>query len=336
MTIDPGEPQRSVPVIDGFQVVERTYSTDDELPTVGLANISAVVPGIEANKAKILAATRVFAELGVNVAIFPEFALSGYFWDDEPACRAYMDRALTELHLDWIDEELRPLCTGDLQAIVFNNLTSGPDGRYRNRTIIVSELVEDPLDPDRSYDKVYLPGIEKLYTSTGADDRLVLRGGRTPATFGFTTCYDYLFVEELRQYAFEDGVDAIIQVASWRAGSNREYPQMNVRCDRYYGQLWDTTMAASSAQNQVWTFAANAVGRHGVSGETFWGGSGVWAPSGLCLLQASHHNDELLVVHNVDVVGARRFELDDFNYEFDFRQVHRPMEDAVAEEEQLD
>ena len=202
--------------------------------------------------------------------------------------------------------------------------------------MVISELVEDPLEADSSYDKVYLPGIEKLYTSSGTDDRLVLRGTRIPATFGFTTCYDYLFVEELREYAFGDGVDAIIQVASWRAGANREYPLMNVRSDRYYGELWDMTMSASSAQNQVWTFAANAVGRHGVTGETFWGGSGVWAPSGICLVQASHHNDELLVVHNVDVVGARRFELDDFNYEFDFRQVHRQMSDGIAEEEPLD
>lgn len=325
-------PQRTVPIIEGFQVVERTYSTDDSLPTVGLANISAVVPGLEANKEKIVAATRLFAELGVNVAIFPEFSLSGYFWDDEPACRAYMDQALTEHHLGWIDDELRPLCTGGLQAIVLNNLTAGPDDCYRNRTFIVSELIHDPLDPDSSYDKVYLPGIEKRYTSSGTDDRLVLRGTRVPATFGFTTCYDYLFVEELRRYAFEDGVDAIIQVASWRSESSREYPLMNVRRDRYYGELWDMTMAASSAQNQVWTFACNAVGRHPITGEAFWGGSGVWAPSGICLVQASNFVDELLVVHNVDVVGARRLELDDFNYEFDFRQVHRPMEGATDEE----
>ncbi len=325
-----------MPIIDGFQVIERTYSTQDGFPTVGLANIHAVVPGIEANKAKIIAATRVFAELGVNVAIFPEFALSGYFWDDVPECRAYMDQALTERHLDWIDHELRPLCSSDLAAIVLNNLTSGPDGRYRNRTMIISELVDDPLEPDSSYDKVYLPGIEKLYTTSGTEDRLVLRGSRTPATFGFTTCYDYLFIEELRQYTFEDKVDGIIQVASWRAESNREYPLMNVRRDRYYGHLWDMTMAASSAQNQVWTFAANAVGRHGITGEILWGGSGVWAPSGICLAQASHYNDELLVVHNIDVVGARQFELDDFNYEFDFREVHRPMPEAVSEVEPLD
>lgn len=70
----------------------------------------------------------------------PEFALSGYFWDDESACRAYMDQALTEHHLDWIDDVLRPLCSVDgLRAIVLNSLTADASGDgYRNRTIIVS------------------------------------------------------------------------------------------------------------------------------------------------------------------------------------------------------
>ena len=81
------DPQGVVPVIDGFQVVEREYSDDPDGLSIGLANIHAVVPGIEENKTKIERAARIFRDLGVNVAIFPEFALSGYFWDDEPACR---------------------------------------------------------------------------------------------------------------------------------------------------------------------------------------------------------------------------------------------------------
>jgi predicted amidohydrolase len=324
-------------VVDGFQVVDRTYSDDDALPTVGLANIHAIVPGIEHNKAKIEAATRVFRELGVDVAIFPEFALSGYFWDDEPACRAYMDQALSERHLDWIEQVLMPLCQGaELRAIVLNNLTAGDGQRYRNRTMLISPQIPDPLDPEHSYDKIFLPGIEKDYTASGTDDRLVLRGREIDAVFGFTTCYDYLFVELLRRYAFEDRVDAIIQIASWRGASSREYPRMNVRTDLYYGHLWDKTLAASSAQNQVWTIACNAVGRHGITGAEFWGGSGVWAPSGIPLVQASHFHDELLVVRNLDIRGARQFELADFNYEFDFRQVHRPMDAGVASEETVD
>lgn len=51
-----------------------------------------------------------------------------------------MDQALTEHHLDWIDDVLRPLCSVDgLRAIVLNSLTADASGDgYRNRTIIVS------------------------------------------------------------------------------------------------------------------------------------------------------------------------------------------------------
>jgi predicted amidohydrolase len=329
-------PHGAVPVVDGFQIVERTYSDDETLPTVGLANIHATVPGIEENKEKILRAANLFRDLGVNVAIFPEFALSGYFWDDEPACRAYMEQALTENHLDWIREALFPLCDDDLRAIVLNNLTAGPGDKYRNRTILVSPKVPDPLGPEHSYDKVFLPGIEKTYTSSGGEDRLVLQGPKLGVTFGFTTCYDYLFTDLLRRYAFDDHVDAIVQIASWRAAASRQYRNMNVRSDLYYGRLWDVSIAAASAQNQVWTIACNAVGRHDVSGAVFWGGSGVWAPSGAPLVQASHFYEELLVVHNLDIRGARDFELSDFNYEFDFREVYRPMDKGVAEEESID
>ena len=57
-----------------------------------------------------------------------------------------------------------------------------------------------------------------------------------------------------------DEVDAIVQMASWRAAGDRDYPGMNVRTDHYYGDLWDYVMPASSATNQVWTIACNAVG----------------------------------------------------------------------------
>ncbi|HYI37764.1 MAG TPA: carbon-nitrogen hydrolase family protein, partial [Thermoleophilaceae bacterium] len=171
----------------------------------------------------------------------------------------------------------------------------------------------------------FLPGIEKDYTDSGRDDRLVMetRHGK----LGFTTCYDYLFSELLREYAMVEEVDAVVQMASWRAAGGRDYPGMNLRTDHYYGDLWDYVMPASSATNQFWTIACNAVGAHGVNGATFWGGSGIWAPSGICLVQASRTSEELVIVHNVDIEGAQAYEKDDFDYAFDFKQIYRPMSD---------
>jgi predicted amidohydrolase len=309
-------------------VVERTYCGDESFPSVGLANIHAVVPGIEENKAKIEAACRQFKERGVNVAAFPEFCLSGYFWEDEDACWEYMEQAVTERHLDWIDGTLRPLLDESFRAIVMNNIARGPERKFLNRTFIVADEIPDPLAEEMSYDKVFLPGIEKIYTESGRNDRLIVSGRNAAERLGFTTCYDYLFNDLLREYSVADGVDAIVELASWRAVATRDYPGMNVRTDVYYGDLWDSVLAAASATNQVWTVACNAVGRHAVSGAVFWGGSGIWAPSGMKLVQASHFKEELLIVHNVDLASARREEKSDYDYGFDFSEVYRRMDDG--------
>lgn len=304
-----------------FRVIERFCTDDDSKLSVGLANIEAVVPNIEANKEKMLEVLRVFKERGVNAAIFPEFTLSGYFWEDEEECRRYMDKALIENHLDWVENSLRPMLDSRLKAIVFNNLRRGVDDKYVNSTFLLSER-HGGLETN-IYDKTFLPGIEKAYTETGQDARLVI--DTSNGLFGFVTCYDIMFSHLLSEYANIDKVDAVVQIASWRSLARRDYAKMNVQTDTYYGYLWDLMLAATSATNQVWTIACNAVGTHGISGVKFWGGSGVWAPSGMPLVQASHDQEELLIVHNIDIKAQRQAEHDDFNYALDFNSVYRPI-----------
>jgi len=89
-------------------------------------------------------------------------------------------------------------------------------------------------------------------------------------------------------------------------------------------------LPAIAATNQVWIIACNAVGQHGISRAHFWGGSGLWAPSGLKLPQGSNINEELLIIHNIDLRGQRKWEKDDFNYAFDFGSVYRPIEGKRA------
>lgn len=306
-----------------FLIAERYFSHDEGNLSIGLANIHAVVPDIEANKEKILQATQIFKERKVNVAIFPEFCLSGYFWKDENECCTYMDQAVIENHQEWIESALKPCLDEYLRGVVFNNIRMGSEGKYINSTMIVAQD-HDHLDPDGIYDKTFLPPLEKVYTVSGNDDHLVVDSPH--GRFGFTTCYDVLFPHLLLEYAGIDEVDAAVQLASWRAMARRDYPEMNVKTDIYYGYLWDLMMAATAATNQIWVIACNAVGVHAISGARFWGGSGIWAPSGLPLLQASRVNEELLIAHNIDIKAHREFEKDDINYAMDFQSVYRPIE----------
>ena len=87
-----------------YHVSERYFSDVENNPSVGLANIQAAVPDIEANKDNILRAVEIFRDKKAKVAVFPEFSLSGYFWGDETACRRYMDEAVIG-HVDLVHPE---------------------------------------------------------------------------------------------------------------------------------------------------------------------------------------------------------------------------------------
>ena len=306
--------------IGEFRIIERNFSKDEGNLSVGLANIHAIVPGIEKNKAKIVEAAKVLKNKGANIIVFPEFCLAGYFWDDEEACWSYMDEAVTDKHWDWVKDELESLLDTGLQFIIFNNIRKGPKKKYMNSTYIINKKI-DYKNPKYIYDKTFLPGIENTYTETGKTDRLVI--DTEWGSFGFTTCYDFCFSQLLQEYAAVDNVDAIIQIASWRGSSIRDYPGVNIKTDNYYGYLWDIFMASRSATNQVWVISANAVGIHGINGARFWGGSGVWAPSGMKIVQGSHGNDELLIIHNIDIKGQKEFEKDDFDYSLDFNKIYK-------------
>ncbi len=308
--------------VSPFVVTERFYSDDDNLPSVGLANIEAVVPGIEENKEKILRALEIFKAKKVNVALFPEFCLSGYFWEDEEACWRYMDQAVIENHTDWIEKDVKSFLDENLHGVILNNIRRGPEKKYYNSTYIISQH-HDYLKREDIYTKDFLPAIEKTYTESGRDNRLVIE---TPfARIGFTTCYDFMFAQLILEYTTWDEIDVLMQLASWRAMSRRDYPRMNVKSDVYYGYLWDLMMPATAATHQIWTIACNAVGRHGITGAHFWGGSGLWAPSGLPLVQASRVSEELLIIHNIDFKAQRQMELDDFHYALDFNSIYRPI-----------
>ena len=307
--------------ISGIPVIERFYSTDPGQFSVGIANVHTPVQSLEDNQSRILDIVDGLKKKNVNMIIFPEFSLSGYFWNDNDKCRDHMDQCVMSEQKEWL-KKLESRLDDTLKYIVINNLQKADDGMFHNTTFIIQKGV-DYLDSKNSYNKIFLPEAEKAYTQSGKTDNLVL--DTEWGKFGFTTCYDYSFSQLPQEYAMIDGVDAIIQVASWRKSAKeamRDYPGMNVHTDTYYRDLWNMLIPAHSATNQVWTFAANSVGTHEISGDQFAGGSGIWAPSGMKLLQASHNDEKLLVVHNINIKKERQNELSRDNYGTDFRNVY--------------
>jgi predicted amidohydrolase len=317
-------------------VIERSYSDDSGKISIGIANIKNHVSfsgtaSIEENKQKILRMIDIFKKHNVNMVLFPEFSLTGYFWDDSPECWNYMKKGLTNEHLEWLTE-IKSKLNNHLQYIVFNNIRLNPkdlNGKYLNSTYIVDKSFDcTNLNSDRNekfhiYDKTFLPGIENTFTKSGKTDILVLdtKWGK----IGFTTCYDMCFTQLFKEHAMFDKVDAIVNLASWRGTSEREYPGMNVKSDHYYGFIWDLMASSQAAFNQVWVITGNAVGEQKRGDYKFWGGSGVWAPSGMKLFQGSNDSEELIIIHHIDIKGQVEYEHNDFFYYDDFIKIFNPI-----------
>lgn len=288
-------------------------------PTIGLANIHAAVPDVAANQKKIRDALLCFREHGVQLAVFPEFSLTGYFWQDEKSCHAYMESAALEHQQAFMEDTIWPLLDETLQFVVLNVLRKADDRihppRFLNSTLVIGKK-SNGNRIEAVYDKTFLPGIEKQYETSGRGQRLVLD---TPwGRFGFLICYDLCFPALLQAYQIVDHVDAIVLQASWRGPAVRRLPIPGTTCAHYYGYLWDTLIPAQAALSQSWFIAANAVGSHSISGDIFWGGSGIWAPSGLPVLRAANHAEELLILRHIPVTAERQQERREFDYSADY------------------
>ncbi len=318
-----------------LRLVERTFSDREECPSIMLANLHGTIDMAQ-NLSTLEQVIELAHDSGANMVVFPELAVTGYVWDtprredvvehlragEIGGLRKWLRNVQDSLHTDG----------KGLEYIFLGNVREAREGLYNSMFILHPGV--DYADEELTYDKIFIPHNEQHYFRRGSDKRLTIdtKWGR----LGFMICYDLCFVELARRYAFIDHVDAIVTLASWRSEATREYADMNIKTDHYYGFLWDLMNSSKASYNQVWSLGANAVGTHDLSGVMFWGGSGVWAPSGMRLLQASNVKQELLLIRNLDITGQRLIEHDDFNYRIDFQSVYRPMESPEAAVEHLE
>ncbi|GEM_PF-278787 len=322
-------------------VVERSYSDDPSKISIGIVNkvnmvSSSGIESIDENKQRILDIIDIVKEYDVNMILFPEFSLTGYFWEDSPECWNYMKAGVTNNHLDWL-VEVNSKLDDQLQYIVFNNIRldpNDPNGKFLNSTYVIDEtfdcanLNSESNEQFHIYDKTFLPGIEKTFTKSGRTDTLIL--DTEWGKFGFTTCYDMCFTQIFQEYAMVDKIDAFIELASWRGSSERAYPSMGVNVDHYYGFMWDLMISSQAAFNQIWVLGSNAVVTQERGDYEFWGGSGLWAPSGVKLIEGSNECEELIIVHNIDMKGQIESEHNDFFYYDDFIKIYDPIEGLRA------
>ena len=58
-----------------------------------------------------------------------------------------------------------------------------------------------------------------------------------------------------------------------------------------------------------------------IDGLNFCGCSGIWAPSGINQIKGSDIKEELIILHNVDIIGENMKERMEYDYTEDFRDI---------------
>ncbi|MCD4742842.1 MAG: carbon-nitrogen hydrolase family protein [Desulfobacteraceae bacterium] len=288
-------------------LIEKNFSDNSDNISVGIANISSKTKNLEENKKQIIKALNLFSEKKANLVIFPECCLTGYFWEHEKDCRTYMEKNSLDNLTDWIDIIVKSYVNETLQYIVFNGLikNSVDTKKFFNISFVLDQT-GTYFDKDRTYKKTFLPKLEKKYLLSGINDTLVLKTAW--GKFGFLTCYDICFPKLIQKLVKKEKVDGLIVNAAWRKQGEREYKGPEIKEDAYYKYLWDLILPTLAFQNRVWVMAANAVGPHSIAGVEYCGGSGIWAPSGINILKGSNTKEELLILHNIDMIRELKAE----------------------------
>jgi predicted amidohydrolase len=316
-------------LVSEYKVIDVTFSKSEACPTFMIANMNPR-SDIGYNLSRMESIVQLAHNVNADILVFPELCVSGYVWDAEHKAEVREQLKASDNRQPAVERVLDGIKAGlvgsgnGLKMVFFGNVRVDK----QHAKIQDSTFVMTPGADYNSifYDKIFLTPLEKLYFHRGSDRRLVLdtRWGR----MGIVMCYDLCFVGLGRRYAFDDEVDAIITLAAWRMEAVRKYPLLNLQLDNYYQFIWSLMHSALAAHNQVWSIGANCVGVFEKTGSRFCGESGVWSPSGIQLVHASHKEEELIVIRHLEIRGHMRHQAKEhFDYSLDFDEVYRNIRD---------
>jgi predicted amidohydrolase len=251
--------------------------------TVGLAQIDSALGDRERNLARHQEWVEQARTRGVQLLIFPELSLTGYFLRD-----LVVDTAIST-----DGPEMKQLLglSADLDVVV-GAVIEDPDHRYFNASLYLSrgELIH-------IHRKVYLPTYgmfdEQRYLASG--DRF--RSFRTShGRMGMLVCEDVWHLSSAYVLSLQ-GVEVIICASA--------SPGRGVTTDERLGTAESYNLVGRTYAQFLTTFFlyCNRVGYE--DGANFWGGSMVIAPNGDIIAQ-EEDADEALVVSTIDLADVRR------------------------------
>ncbi len=248
---------------------------------IGLVQMSCTSDK-QANLKKAVTKVRETAAKGAQIICLQELFTSLYFCDVE----SYDNFALAESVPGPSSDELSALAK-ELNVVIIASL-------FEKRTLGIYHNTTAVLDADGAYlgkyRKMHIPDdpgfYEKFYFTPGDLGYKVFK--TKFATIGVLICWDQWYPEAARITSLMGAEvlfypTAIGWAETQNEGTNTEQ----------YG-AWQTIQRSHAIANGVHVVSVNRVGNE--AGVNFWGGSFVSNPFGTIMYQASHQNEENVVV----------------------------------------
>ncbi|MFC4551878.1 MULTISPECIES: carbon-nitrogen hydrolase family protein [Halorussus] len=201
-------------------------------PTVATCQLAVADLDVDANLASVRERVRALPD-ATDVALFPEYALTGFVADDRI-------RGVALARDGPVLAGLRDLAATERCALAVGFVEDGGDALYN----AVAYL--DPGGGDTVYRKRHLWDEERIVLEPGTERVTV----ETPVgTAGLLTCYDLNFVDESAALARPD-VEALFVAGAWPAA---------------HADNWDLLVRARALDGVRWAVAAGRTGRKSVA-----------------------------------------------------------------------
>jgi predicted amidohydrolase len=279
---------RNGPFITEFALNNKQASLPQTSLRIAAAQAQPVSGDVTANIARTVELTRLAADHGAKLVVFPEKFLSGYEPDliaGDPTNYAF------DAH-DARLEPIRKVCRQREIAVVVGAATRGADG-LRISSLVFNRRGEQ-IEP---YHKQYLYRSEtEIYRPGTHGGMLELDGWR----LALGVCYDSGFPEHARLAAL-NGAHAYLVSALF-----------SVKSGYHQSRIW---FPARAFDNTVYVLMSNHVGTTG--GWSTCGSSAIWSPYGDVLTEAGRERDEVITAlldpAVLTDVRARETVLADFN-----------------------
>jgi len=227
-----------------------TIPVDDDatiMATVAVPQLSVSDLDVEGNLDAIAARVAALPD-GVDVAVFPEYALTGFVADERVEAVA-LDRDGPEL------DRVRAVADANDLAVLAGYVEHGAsDGSLYNALAYV-----DPNGDTTVYRKRHLWGRESDLLTSG-DERVTVE---TPAgSTGLLTCYDLNFVDESAALAAER-VDALFVAGAWPAAHSENW-RLLLRARALDGVRWVVGAGRTGARDLAEAPSTEYAGRSAI------------------------------------------------------------------------